>query len=73
MATLTVKRCPDWQQIVRTLLLSSGTGDVLVVDDYEMAAYASRLVRLRALGVRVLVDAPPLSQWALNFGQDDLD
>lgn len=73
MATMTVRRCPDWRQIVKTVLLSSGAGDVLVVEDQDMARVASDFVRQRALGVRVLVDAPPIERWALNFGQDDLD
>jgi len=73
MATVTVRRCADWRRIVTTQLLSSSAGDVLVVDDYEMMAYANQIVHQRALGVRVLVDAPPVGERSAWVGQDDFD
>lgn len=70
MATMEVRKCPQWRQAVTNLLLAADVGDTLKVQDYEMAAFARALICRRALGVMVLVDAPPVSERMAWYGQD---
>ena len=70
MATMEVRKCPQWRQAVTDLLLGADVGDTIKVQDYEMAAFARALICRRALGVMVLVDLPPMSELAALYGQD---
>lgn len=68
----TIQKTGAWQEKVTNALLSQqiAPGDVLEVQDYEMAQHACNLICRRALGVVVRVQTPSVEVLVTWYGQD---
>jgi len=55
MATMEVRKCPQWKSAVIHAVIAADEGDVLIVDDREMEAEANRVRHGKRLRVIVRV------------------